>query len=72
MFTTNEKIKVLRGRQHLTQEDLAEKLGMSHPTYLARELGRKSWTLEELTTLAKIFGVTVKDLIEDCDEAVTQ
>jgi transcriptional regulator with XRE-family HTH domain len=65
MFTTNERIKVYRKRLGLSQEEIAAKMGMTHPPYLAREKGRRSWTLTELEKLAEIFGCTVKDLIED-------
>ncbi len=58
------RIKVLRDRRGLTQEQLAEKAGVSR-TYLARlETGRQDPTLSTLEKLAKALGVRVGRLLE--------
>jgi len=58
------KLKALRERRGLTQEQLSEKSGVSR-TYLARlETGRQDPTLSTLEKLAKALGVKVGKLLE--------
>jgi len=58
------KLKALRERRGLTQEQLSEKSGVSR-TYLARlETGRQDPTLSTLEKLAKALGVKVGRLLE--------
>jgi transcriptional regulator with XRE-family HTH domain len=58
------KLKALRERRGLTQEQLAEKSGVSR-TYLARlETGRQDPTLSTLEKLAKALGVKAGRLLE--------
>ena len=58
------KIKALRERRRLTQEQLAERAGVSR-TYLARlETARQDPTLSTLEKLAKALGVKVGRLLE--------
>ena len=58
------KLKALRARQGLTQEQLAEKSGVSR-TYLARlETGRQDPTLSTLEKLAQALGVKAGRLLE--------
>jgi len=57
-----KKIKHLRKLQRLTQEDLAETVGLSS-TYIGHiEQGRKSPSLEAITRIAKVLKVKIKDL----------
>ena len=58
------RLRLLRERRGLTQEQLAEKSGVSR-TYLARlETGRQDPTLSTLEKLAKALGVKVGRLVE--------
>ena len=58
------RLKTLRERRGMTQEQLAEKSGVSR-TYLARlETGRQDPTLSTLEKLAKALKVKVAKLIE--------
>lgn len=58
------KVKALRERRGLTQEQLAEKAGISR-TYLARlETARQDPTLSTLEKLAKALRVKVSALVE--------
>jgi transcriptional regulator with XRE-family HTH domain len=58
------RIKSLRERRGMTQEQLAEKAGVSR-TYLARlETARQDPTLSTLEKLAKALGVKVGTLLE--------
>jgi transcriptional regulator with XRE-family HTH domain len=58
------RIKALRDRRGMTQEQLAERAGVSR-TYLARlETARQDPTLSMLEKLAKALGVKVGRLVE--------
>ena len=58
------KIKALRERRGLTQEQLAEKAGIGR-SYLARlETARQDPTLSTLEKLAKALGVKVSTLVD--------
>jgi transcriptional regulator with XRE-family HTH domain len=58
------KVKRLRARRGMTQEQLAERAGISR-TYLARlETARHDPTLSVLEKLAKALGVKVAELLE--------
>ncbi len=58
------RIKALRERRGMTQEQLAAKAGVSR-TYLARlETARQDPTLSMLEKLAKALGVKVARLVE--------
>lgn len=56
-------LKKLREEQKLSQADIAEALGMSRPTYIAMEAGDREPTLSEASTLAKVFDVSLEDLL---------
>jgi transcriptional regulator with XRE-family HTH domain len=58
------RIKALREQREMTQEQLAEKAGVSR-TYLARlETARQDPTLSTLEKLAKALRVKVSAIIE--------
>ena len=54
----------LRRRKELTQEVLAEKVGMLTPNYARIEQGRMNVTLDTLTRLANALGVDVVELFK--------
>lgn len=58
----NNKIKVFRAQHGLTQEELAEKIGVSRQTVVAIEKGKYLPTLGLAFSIAKIFGTTVDNL----------
>jgi transcriptional regulator with XRE-family HTH domain len=55
-------IKTLRLQRGFSQLDIATKLGMSRPSYIAIEQGKKEITLSEAETLSEIFGVSLKEM----------
>ena len=59
-----EKIKHLRQMQNLSQEDVAEKLGMTTNGYGGIERGEVDIKLSRLEQLSELFGVNLSDLIE--------
>lgn len=66
-----KKIKILRKARGLTQQQLADLLGVQRATISNYEIGRRSPHIKELERLAEIlgvnleyFGVTNNDLID--------
>lgn len=58
-----DNLQKLRTNSNLTQEQLAEKLFVSRVTVSKWETGRGYPNLESLKLMAKVFGVTVDDLL---------
>ncbi len=63
-----KRIRALRDAKHLTQEQLAEKIGISRQKYARIEGGTNNITLEELLRIAEVLGVTVGDITRVLDE----
>lgn len=57
-----KRIKRLRERADLTQEQLAEKTSLSTPSIGYIEIGKHFPRLKNLQKIAKALGVRVKDL----------
>lgn len=58
-----QKIKELRLEKGLSQERVAQAIGVSRPTYSAIEAGRQKLDLEEAKKLADLFGIDVDALL---------
>ena len=56
-------LRQLRTKRHISQEQLAEEIGVSRPTYLQIEKGERELTVSEAQKLAEIFGMTLEDLL---------
>lgn len=56
------RLKVFRAMHDLTQDNLAEKLGVTRQTINAIEKQRYNPSLELAFKLADFFGVTIEDL----------
>jgi transcriptional regulator with XRE-family HTH domain len=61
------RVAQLRKEQSLTQESLAELLGVSQQSVAAYEVGRLRVAVSMLPRLAKILGVSVEALIGEQD-----
>ena len=59
----NIKIKELRKKNGFSQEYVAGELGMSRPTYMQTELGKRELTITEAKKLAGIFSMSLEDLL---------
>lgn len=57
-------IKVERARRNMTQEDLAEKIGVSRQTIIAIESGKFIPSTVLSLKMAKYFKITVHELFE--------
>ncbi|ABN57745.1 MULTISPECIES: helix-turn-helix transcriptional regulator [Methanoculleus] len=56
------RIKVYRAMHDLTQEGLANELGVTRQTILAIEKGKYDPSLELAFKIAGFFGVTIEDI----------
>ena len=58
-----ERLKELRKQAHLTQVELAKRLGIGQSSYADWERGKKNPTQENLIRLAQILNVSVDYLV---------
>jgi len=58
----NNKIKELRARYNLTQEDLARKVGVRRETIVFLEKGKYNPSLQLAHAVAKTLKTTIDDL----------
>lgn len=60
-----EKVTKLREMSGLTQEEVANKLGISRQRWILVEKGKRDLSTEELDILATLFGIDVADFFEE-------
>ncbi len=65
------QIEVERRRRRLTQQQLADKVGMSQTLYSLLERGRLVPTDRELTSLARVLAVPADTLLAPVGEQVS-
>ncbi|MBI4744504.1 MAG: DUF4065 domain-containing protein [Actinobacteria bacterium] len=58
-------IQQLRKKNNLTQEFLASELGISRPTYVQIEQGKRELTISEAEKLASVFGISIEDFLAE-------
>lgn len=66
----NEKIKRIREINNMSQETMAEKLGLSPSTYSKMERGLTNITLQRLEEIAQIFHMNTTELLESNSQIV--
>ena len=62
-----DNLKRLRKEHNLSQEDLAEKLGVSRQSVSKWEQGITDPSTANLFALAKLFGVSVEELLKEIE-----
>jgi len=62
------KLKVFRAMYDLTQEDLAEKVGVTRQTINAIEKSKYNPSLELAFKLARLFKVKIEDIFSHDDK----
>lgn len=67
----SERLKELRKQAHLTQVELAKKLGIVQSSFADWERGKKKPTQENLVKIAQILNVSVDYLVGNSDEENT-
>ena len=56
------RIRGKRTEKRITQEEMAERLGMAVKTYNFKENGKAEFTIEEIATLLNILGCSFNDI----------
>ena len=69
-MSVNEKIKLVRQAKGLTQEAVAEKLGMSVTTYGDIERGDKDLKLSKLQDIADALDIKASELLDLNDKSI--
>ena len=62
------KLQLLRKKNGLSQEELAERLGISRQAISKWESGQSTPDLNKLILLSEIYNVTIDSLVKDSDE----
>ena len=65
MEKISDKIRILRTKFGMTQQDLASALGIERSTYTYYELGKTTPSWNTIKKMAKIFRITPYDLLEE-------
>lgn len=60
-----KKLKLLRGQNHFSQEQLADALDISRPTYMQIEKGERELTISEAKKLASIFSLSLESFLDN-------
>ena len=63
-------IQQLRKKNNLTQQFLASELGISRPTYIQIEQGKRDLTITEVEKLSSIFGISFEDFRNKKDTSI--
>lgn len=63
-----DRIKILRNKMKLTQEDIAKKLGIARTTYAMYEQNKREPDYETLQNIAKFFEVSIDFLLGRSDD----
>lgn len=67
-MNTNERIKELRVKLHLSQDYVAKYLGVSRSTFTQIENGKRRILAEEVSKFCTLFGVSADVLINNKEE----
>ena len=65
MRSVYERIKELRTQLHLSQEYVANYLGLSRSTYTQMENGKRKVLADEVAKLSDLFGISTDSLLRD-------
>jgi DNA-binding XRE family transcriptional regulator/uncharacterized phage-associated protein len=67
MSTTSTNIEKARSKRGFSQEQVAHALGISRPTYVSIETGRKELTISQANTLASVLNIGLDDILGTTD-----
>lgn len=57
----NNRVRELRAEEHMTQEELAELVGVSRQTIISIESGRYNPSIMLAYKIARVFGMSIED-----------
>ena len=58
------KLQIMRLQRHLSQEEIADLIGITQSSYSRKEKGITNITMQEWTRLAKVFGVEKDEIYQ--------
>ena len=64
----NEKLIMLRKQHNLSQEQVAEKLGVARQTISKWELGETTPEMDKLIVISKLYNITLDELMKEENE----
>ena len=64
----NEKLIMLRKQHNLSQEQVAEKLGVARQTISKWELGETTPEMDKLIIMSELYNITLDELIKEENE----
>lgn len=64
----NEKLVMLRKQHNLSQEQVAEKLGVARQTISKWELGETTPEMDKLIIMSELYNITLDELIKEENE----
>lgn len=64
----NEKLVMLRKQHNLSQEQVAEKLGVARQTISKWELGETTPEMDKLILISEIYNITLDELVKEENE----
>ena len=62
---THEKVREMREKHQMTQEQMAEKLHLTPSSYAKLERGETAIKIERLQQIANIFNIDASELLGD-------
>jgi transcriptional regulator with XRE-family HTH domain len=63
----SDNIRNLRERQELTQDAIAQVLGLSQSAYSRRETGRQSFSGAEIGAIARVAKADIREIFRGAD-----
>lgn len=67
MKVFQDRLRQERENNHFTQRDMAERIGITQPSYIRYENGKSEPTLENLVRIAEILDVSIDYLLGKSD-----
>lgn len=67
-----KKLKLLREESRFSQEQLADELNISRPTYMQIEKGERELTISEAKKLASIFSLSLESFLDNKTSAMRE
>lgn len=64
----NEKLVILRKQHNLSQEQVAEKLGVARQTISKWELGETTPEMDKLIIISELYNITLDELMKEENE----
>lgn len=68
LYSFDSKIHIYRATRRMTQQELADRVGVSRQTIMQLEKNRYNPSMLLAYSIAQVFGVTIEDLFDFREE----